>query len=125
MKLFINILKLGMGDWTCNCGELNFKNRIECRKCGNNKSMTFEHTFVANTDVHKEDWKCKCGELNFKPRQQCRKCAGSKLTHTFSTPIHYKESDWKCQCNEINFNSRSECRKCGNLRNDQTVDFNY
>jgi hypothetical protein len=96
---------------------------LKCRKCGVNK---ISHSSDSGSKKYKyeEDWKCKCGEMNFKPRQQCRKCAGSKSTHTFSTPVHYKESDWKCQCGEINFDSRTECRKCGNSRNGHSSNSN-
>ncbi len=24
-------------DWKCSCGEMNFRSRTECRKCGNSK----------------------------------------------------------------------------------------
>jgi len=30
-------IKTKPGDWTCSCGELNFKNRTLCRKCSKNK----------------------------------------------------------------------------------------
>jgi hypothetical protein len=69
-----------MNDWKCNCGEMNFKIRTSCRKCGKNKfqSMKNGNTKIVGTwGTNRGDWICKiqgCGEKNFAKRVFCRKC---------------------------------------------------
>jgi len=52
-------------DWVCNCKELNFSYKTNCRSCGIKKSDI----------TKKDDWKCLgCNEINFSFRLKCRKC---------------------------------------------------
>lgn len=92
------------GDWRCNCGEINFKRRANCRQCGRGRTnhnagsqppqpsvMTLV-TFMILVTLHQvtppnnpkqvqsqfrveaDDWRCGCGEVNFTRRTQCRRC---------------------------------------------------
>lgn len=104
------------GDWYCGCGENNFKNRTECRKCGNIRTTAVAQKHV--TELFR-DWHCSCGEMNFESRSQCRKCGINRIQQVNNTVIKkHKQEDWKCECGEINFKNRTGCRKCGNLKND-------
>lgn len=99
------------GDWKCSCGEVNFKKRNGCRKCGKSKNGT----------GRSGDWNCSCGELNFSSRSKCRKCDNSKPSNLgnslpYQQPkAEMKFGDWICPnnaCNEHNFKVRDICRKC-------------
>ena len=70
-----------VGDWNCDCGELNFASRTACRKCNKNKNK------LVNSGAKVGDWNCDCGELNFASRKACRKCNKTKH-HTCSNAIH-------------------------------------
>ncbi len=96
------------GDWKCLCGEINFKRRTSCRKCGKLKKI----------EMKQGDWVCSnrsCGELNFANRSNCRNCNKEKELH-----IEVKPGDWICpnnDCKEHNFKFRDICRLCNTPKN--------
>jgi len=102
------------GDWNCGCGELNFKSRSQCRKCGTAKINQQPNK---ENQQHTGDWNCNCGEMNFARRNQCRKCGKEKPNQQ---QIIEKPGDWNCNCGELNFKSRSQCRKCGSSKPELT-----
>lgn len=129
------------GDWTCKCGEINFKSRTECRKCrvGKFDTVKIEKSGVFLDHDIKEhiqektyvqepgDWKCKCGEMNFKSRSVCRRCEsgkfdGTKIVKSVEPVVKryiQEPGDWKCDCGEMNFKSRSVCRKCKSYKTNE------
>ena len=97
-------------DWTCECGELNFKSRSECRKCKKQNK----------TNIKPGDWVCSCGIINFTKRKSCYKC--NKLKNNGPT---FKEGDWYCgSCNKLNFKSRQKCYICGWVKKEQIKELN-
>lgn len=86
-----NTIKLKPGDKICNnCEEINFANRISCRKC--NSVLTSENVISStvnenNNIILSADWYCQtvgCNEYNFSKRISCRKCNTIKPDLTVS-----------------------------------------
>lgn len=103
------------GDWMCQCGEHNFKDRKICRKCNKIKPSQ-------SIQQKPGDWNCSCGELNFAKNIICRKCKKENPNKKIIVP---KEGDWDCSCGELNFRFRDICRKCNKLKiNKNTQDEN-
>jgi hypothetical protein len=136
---------MNLGDWTCRCGEINFRNRDKCRKCRLLKSQLSQNVGDYSTSNSKPDyeprdgdWQCSCGFSNFKTRSNCHKCSLQKNAPTATTNItsttsttsvtnsskpeyKYEDGDWKCKCNYMNFKTRSACSKCGVKKDDLIV----
>jgi predicted RNA-binding Zn-ribbon protein involved in translation (DUF1610 family) len=111
--------KFEEGDWTCECGEHNFRRRGQCRKCDKMRenplskksykgfqSGTQYNIYTEHRPMKTGDWICpnkECGEINFARRTTCRKC----------DPINNeKMRSWLCiTCNQININNK--CTTCG------------
>ena len=128
-----------IGDWNCSCGEMNFKSRVVCRKCGELNEKT-NNVKAKNIYVPEQnDWKCVCGEMNFKFRTMCRKCnikrsttdnfVVSKLNvqkkqQTLPPTIEISENDLCIICMEKEKTTAIKkcghflyCNECGKLTN--------
>ena len=117
------------GDWTCSCGELNFKRRGQCRNCKVIRSNAISkktysgfqsnlqygiHTI--NLPMRPGDWMCpneECCEINFACRKTCRKCDPKNNKHIGS---------WMCpndHCNQINMEYNIFCHTCNQPRKNE------
>lgn len=100
------------GDWTCQCGEVNYKSKRECFKCGSPAPPLppgVRRPSLPGEDPH--DWACPCGSMNFRGSVVCYKCQQPKPE---PPPLPGKEVLlWTCpKCKSINRNTRKYCFKC-------------
>ncbi|KAH9598435.1 zinc finger protein [Trypanosoma melophagium] len=100
------------GDWLCQCGELNYKSKRECFKCGAPAPPLppgVRRPSLPGEDPH--DWACPCGQMNFRGSVVCHKCQQPKPA---PPPLPGKEVTlWTCpKCKGVNRNVRKFCFKC-------------
>lgn len=100
------------GDWTCQCGEVNYRAKRECFKCGAPAPPLppgMRRPTLPGEDPH--DWACPCGQMNFRGNVLCHKCNQPKPEPPAAPG---KEVTlWTCQkCKGINRSNRRYCFKC-------------
>ncbi|RNF27199.1 uncharacterized protein Tco025E_00573 [Trypanosoma conorhini] len=100
------------GDWLCQCGELNYKSKRECFKCGAPAPPLppgVRRPSLPGEDP--QDWACPCGQMNFRGSVVCHKCQQPKPA---PPPLPGKEVTlWTCpKCKGVNRNVRKYCFKC-------------
>ncbi|PWV10709.1 hypothetical protein C3747_66g38 [Trypanosoma cruzi] len=100
------------GDWLCQCGELNYKSKRECFKCGAPAPPLppgVRRPSLPGEDPH--DWACPCGQMNFRGSVVCHKCLQPKPA---PPPLPGKEVTlWTCpKCKGVNRSIRNYCFKC-------------
>lgn len=122
MNMYQGRPKMNQNDWTCVCGETNFRSRDSCRRCGTGKMFMMKNN--QNVKYRPGDWFCACGNLNFASRDACRRCFQLKANIVDPNLVQsgdsmekdknmiMKPGDWNCTCGEMNFASRDVCRIC-------------
>lgn len=100
------------GDWLCQCGELNYKSKRECFKCGAPAPPLppgVRRPSLPGEDPH--DWACPCGQMNFRGSVVCYKCSQPKPE---PPPLPGKEVTlWTCSvCKGVNRSNRKFCFRC-------------
>lgn len=100
------------GDWVCQCGEVNYRSKRECYKCGAPAPPLppgVRRPSLPGEDPH--DWACPCGQMNFRGSVLCHKCQQPKPV---PPPLPGQEVTlWIChKCKSVNRNNRKYCFKC-------------
>jgi hypothetical protein len=100
------------GDWLCQCGEMNYRVKRECFKCGAPAPPLppgARRPQMPGEDPH--DWACPCGQMNFRGNVLCYKCQQPKPE---PPPLPGKVLTlWTCpKCKGINRSTRKFCFKC-------------
>ncbi|CCW63553.1 unnamed protein product [Phytomonas sp. EM1] len=100
------------GDWVCQCGEVNYKSKRECFKCGAPAPPLppgVRPPTLPGEDPH--DWACPCGQMNFRGNVICHKCNQPKPV---PPPLPGQEVTlWTCPgCKSVNRSTRKYCFKC-------------
>lgn len=100
------------GDWPCQCGEVNYRSKRECFKCGAPAPPLppgVRRPSLPGEDPH--DWACPCGQMNFRGSVVCYKCKQPKPVAPVAPGQEIQM--WKCsKCNNINRSTRKFCFKC-------------
>jgi hypothetical protein len=101
-----------VGDWTCTCGEVNYRSRRECPKCNAPAPplpLGMSRPKLPGEDPH--DWACPCGKMNFRQSVNCFKC---QMPKPVAPPEPGKEvTMWKCsRCKNIQRSTKKNCQKC-------------
>jgi len=100
------------GDWSCQCGEVNYRAKRECFKCGAPAPPLppgVRRPSLPGEDPN--DWACPCGQMNFRGNVNCHKCAQPKPVTP--PPPGMEVTMWTCtKCRAINRNTRKFCFKC-------------
>ena len=100
------------GDWVCQCGEVNFRSKRECFKCGAPAPPLppgVRRPALPGEDPN--DWACPCGQMNFRGKVNCFKCNQPKPVAPPASGIEV--TLWKCpKCNGVNRSTRKCCFKC-------------
>lgn len=103
------------GDWSCQCGEVNFRSKRECYKCGAPAPPLppgVRRPTLPGEDPH--DWACPCGQMNFRGNVICHRCNQPKPQPP--PPPGQEVTLWTCtKCRGINRNNRRFCFKCSAL----------
>jgi hypothetical protein len=107
------------GDWTCQCGTLNFARRTSCYTCNSARAGPSSPPPRASPSATRKpgDWDCPCGCLNFASRFQCYSCGKPKANQRSGGGGGYtgekKVGDWECGgCGKLNFARRTRCFGC-------------
>ncbi|CCW71351.1 unnamed protein product [Phytomonas sp. Hart1] len=100
------------GDWICQCGEVNYRSKRECFKCGAPAPPLppgVRPPSLPGEDPH--DWACPCGQMNFRGNVICFKCNQPKPV---PPPFPGQEVTlWTCSgCKSVNRSTRKFCFKC-------------
>lgn len=100
------------GDWLCQCGEVNYRSKRECFKCGAPAPPLppgVRRPSLPGEDPN--DWACPCGQMNFRGSVLCHKCQQPKPV---PPPLPGKEVTlWTCpKCKGVNRSHRKFCFKC-------------
>lgn len=101
------------GDWVCQCGEVNYRVKRECFKCGAPAPPLppgVKRPSLPGEDPN--DWACPCGQMNFRGNVTCYKCSQPKA----APPVDPANAVtmWSCKkCKGVNRSTRKFCFKCG------------
>lgn len=101
-----------MGDWTCTCGEINYRSRRECPKCNTPAPplpLGMSRPKLPGEDPH--DWACPCGKMNFRQSVNCFKC---QMPKPVAPPAAGQEvTMWKCgRCKSVMRSTKKHCLQC-------------
>lgn len=100
-----------VGDWTCTCGEVNYRSRRECPKCNAPAPplpLGMSRPKLPGEDPH--DWACPCGKMNFRQSVNCFKC---KMPKPVAPGQESGNGMWKCnRCKSIQRVTKKHCLKC-------------
>lgn len=126
-------------DWRCICGNLVFRQKEKCGKCGkekNEKSHIVERKAdtTLNWRVERQamppkktmsGWTCAfCKASNFGKSDKCKTCSAGKAQSRNRDKRRAKNkksrNDWDCfSCGTYNFATRKQCFKCDMARPDE------
>ena len=109
------------GDWTCQCGTVNFRARRECYQCNAPAPPLppgVKRLRLPGEDPH--DWACPCGSMNYRGNVNCFKCHMPKPA---PPPEAGEDVEfWKCSnCIQINRPKRTYCFQCYGLKADNAL----
>jgi hypothetical protein len=108
------------GDWTCQCGTINFKAKRECFQC--NAPAPPLPPGVVRPKMPGEDpndWACPCGQMNYRGNVNCHKCHMPKPV--VPPPPGANTELWKCpKCKNMNRPNRKFCFSC-NVAKDAVI----
>ena len=114
------VYKLGdlePGDWICvDCKTINYRRRIDCRRCGKLNSSKASHP-MENAEDKMRTWECKrCGLHNEIGYAKCRHCNSNSPPGLLSP----RDGDWICSsCFFFNFAKEEKCQKCHKALSDE------
>ena len=100
------------GDWTCQCGTINFRAKRECFQCNAPAPpLPPGQTRPKMPGEDPNDWACPCGKMNYRGNVNCHKC---HMPKPVAPPAPGENTEnWKCQkCKNINRPNRKFCFRC-------------